>query len=85
MKVTIIPIVTRALGTRTGGLGDNVTGGNSLNYIIIGIGKNIEKSPGIEKESKTWPYSQIVYAQSLKLETKKTLWDFEIQYESLCL
>ena len=53
MKVTIIPIVTGALGTvtkglirGTGGVGNNRTSGDHPNYCIIEIGQNTEKSPG---------------------------------------
>ena len=50
-KVTVIPIVTGALGTqtigkRTGGLGNIRTNGDHPNYCIIEIGQNTEKSPG---------------------------------------
>ena len=34
------------IGTRTGGLGNNETGGDWSNSTIIEIGKNTEKSPG---------------------------------------
>ena len=52
MKVMIIPIVIGALGshqriaTRTGGLGNERTGGDCPNYSIIEIGQNTEKSSG---------------------------------------
>ena len=50
MKVTVIPIIIRALCTVTKGLvqglGNNGTGGDSPKYSIIEIGQNIEKSPG---------------------------------------
>ena len=51
MKVTIIPIVIGALssyqmiGTMTGGLGNNGTGGDCTNYSIVAFGLNTEKSP----------------------------------------
>ena len=34
------------IGRRTGGLGHNGTGGDCLNYSIVAIGWNTEKSPG---------------------------------------
>ena len=34
------------IGTRTGGLGNNGTGGDCQNYSIVEIGRNTEKSPG---------------------------------------
>ncbi len=34
------------IGTRIGGLGNNGTGGDCLNYSIVAIGRNTEKSPG---------------------------------------
>ena len=52
MKVTIMPIVIWNLGshqridTKTGGLGNNGTGGNCPNYSIVEIDQNTEKSPG---------------------------------------
>ena len=53
MKVTVIPIVTGALGTitrrlvqETGGLRNKRTCGDHLNYCIIKIGQNTEKCPG---------------------------------------
>ena len=51
MKVTVIPteIVSlghQMIGTRTGGLGNNETGGDNPNYSIIEIGQNTETSPG---------------------------------------
>ena len=52
MKVTIKRIVIGSLdsqqriGTRTGGQGNNRTGGDCPNYNIIEIGQNTEKSPG---------------------------------------
>ena len=52
MKVTIIPIVIRALGTVTKGLikgfgelGNKRTRGDHGNYYTIEIGQNTEKSP----------------------------------------
>ena len=51
MKVTVIPIVNGALssnqrnGSGTGGLGNKRTSADHLNYIIIKIGQNTEKSP----------------------------------------
>ena len=44
--MTMIPIVIGALGTKTGGLGNNGMGGEYPNYSIIEIGQNTEKSPG---------------------------------------
>ena len=53
MKVTVIPIVIGALGTvikilikNTGGLGDKRMSGDHLNYCIVEIGQNTEKSSG---------------------------------------
>ena len=53
MKVTIIPVVTDALGTVTKGLVQGpedleirVTSGDHPNYSIVEIGQNTEKSPG---------------------------------------
>ena len=52
MKVTIMPIVIGTLGshqrigTRTGRLENNGTGGNCPNYSIVEIDQNTEKSPG---------------------------------------
>ena len=53
MKGMFIPIVIGALGTDaegllkgTGGLGNKRTSGDHLNYCIIEIGQNTEKSPG---------------------------------------
>ena len=50
MKVTIIPIVIGAPGTVTKGLikglGNKRTSGDHLNYYIIEIGRNTQKSPG---------------------------------------
>ena len=34
------------IGTETGGLGNKKTSGNHLNYSIVQIGQNTEKSPG---------------------------------------
>ena len=34
------------IGTRTGGLGNNGTGGDCPKYSIVEIGQNTEKSPG---------------------------------------
>ena len=34
------------VGTRIGGLGNNRTGGDCTNYIIVEIGQNTAKSPG---------------------------------------
>ena len=50
MKVMVTPIVIGVLGTilgtRSGGHGNNGTGGECLNYSIVEIGQNTEKSPG---------------------------------------
>ena len=53
MKGTMIPIVigafgtvTKRIGTRTGGRGNNGMGGNCPSFSIIEIGQNTEKSSG---------------------------------------
>ena len=46
MKVTVIPIINCALGTKTGGLGNNGTSGDYPDDSIGEIGQNTEKSPG---------------------------------------
>ena len=54
MKMTITPFVIYAfgtvqspkIGTRTGGLGSNETGGHCPIYSIVDIRQNIEKRPG---------------------------------------
>ena len=51
-KVTVIPIVIGALGrigTGTWALGSKRTIGENLNYSIVEIGQNTEKSPGALK------------------------------------
>ena len=46
MKVTVLPIVTKALGTGTGSLGNKKTSGEHPNDSFVEIGQNTEKSPG---------------------------------------
>ena len=51
MKVTLIPIVIGALGTKTGGLVNKGTSWDYPNYRIIKIGQNTKKSPGRLEET----------------------------------
>ena len=44
--MTVIPIVTGKLGTRTGGLGNKRTSGDHQDFSIIKISQNTELSPG---------------------------------------
>ena len=39
-------LLVQRIGTRTGGHGNNGTGGDCQNYCIVQIGQNTEKNPG---------------------------------------
>ena len=64
------------IGTKTGGLGNNGTGGDYPNYSIIKIGPNTKKNPGDLRRLAVTPVEN--HQLTLVWKTLIILWDLEV-------